>query len=162
MKLTIGIPCYDKIEVETAVCLAFAVRNLPDEPTMIVKTGAYVHWHREEITIAAIEKGSSHLMMIDADLVFPINGIERLAALGVDIAYGAYNRKNRSYKERLKTPGGFMLINLEAVKKIKVPRFQCDFGLGEDTYFFGQAREAGLTIVCDETLKIDHIGKGIY
>lgn len=129
---------------------------------MHLKTGAYVHWHREEMVIAAIEKGSSHLMFIDADLEFPIDGIDKLASLDTDIAYGTYNRKNRNYLERLKNPAGFMLINLEAVKKVALPRFQCEFGTGEDNYFCDKARAAGLKVVCDDTIKIKHIGKGVY
>ena len=150
------------MELETAICLAYAVRMLPEAPAMKAKTGAYVHWHREELTIKAIEGGFSHLMMIDSDMIFPPNGINVLISRNVDIAYGTYNRKNRNYADRLDAPAGFLLINLEAVKKIKVPRFQCDFGLGEDTYFFRKAREAGLTVVCDETLEIGHIGKKVY
>ena len=166
MRLTIAIPCYDKVEPETAICLALAVRLLPDEPDIKLKTGAYVHWHREEMMIRAIEQGFSHQMMIDADLIFPVDGIQTLAktmaALNADIVYGTYNKKNRSYTERLKNPGGFMLINLEAAKKVAVPRFQCEFGTGEDNYFFDKARLAGLKVMCEPTLKIDHIGKGVY
>lgn len=127
-----------------------------------MKTGAYVHWHREEMMARAIEQGFTHQMMIDADLIFPVDGISKLASLDADIGYATYNRKNRQYAERLKTPAGFMLVKLDAAKKIAMPRFRCDFGTGEDNYFFGQALEAGLKVVCDNSLHIDHIGKGIY
>src|SRR5262245_33467736 len=99
---------------ETAICLALAVRLLKDEPAFTCKTGAYVHWHREELVLRAIEKRDDLLMMIDADLIFPADGINRLISLDADIAYGTYNRKNRDYSERLKDPAGFMLMKVAA------------------------------------------------
>jgi len=150
------------MEPETAICLAFAVRLLADEPGMAVKTGAYVHWHREEMMMRAIEQGFSHQMMIDADLIFPVDGINRLISHNADIAYGTYNKKNRSEPERLKNPAGFMLVNLQAAKRIPAPRFECPFGTGEDNFFFAAAQRAGLRIIRDDSLKIEHIGKAVY
>ena len=110
----------------------------------------------------AIEKGFSHLMMIDADLQFPVDGINKLIAKNADIAFGTYNRKNRDYKERLQYPAGFMLIDLEAVSMMEHPLFRCDFPVGEDSYFFAKARACGLEIVRDDSIETTHIGKGDY
>src|SRR5262245_51930732 len=156
------------MEPETSVCLSLAIRALPKEWELPrdwdikVKTGAYVHFHREELTIVGQEQGFTHLMMIDADLMFPANGINRLIDKNADIAFASYNRKNRDYRERLKYPAGFMLVNLEAAKKLEVPRFRCEFGSGEDVYFFAMAQRAGLTIWRDDTIEIGHIGKRVY
>lgn len=166
MRLLIALPCYDKVEPETTICLALAVRLLPPDTDITGKTGAYVHWHREEFVIRALDRsvkeGFTHLMMIDADIIFPASGIQKLAAHRADIAYGTYNRKNRDYAERLKDPAGFMLVDLEAVKKIEMPRFQCDFGTGEDVYFLRKARAAGLKVVRDDSIEIGHKGSKIY
>ncbi len=150
------------MKIETALCLALTVRLLPEEPRFHVEKGPYVAWNREKLAIRAMEKGSSHLMMIDTDLVFPADGINRLSALQADIAYGQYHRKNRSYREMLADCTGFMLINLESIKNIQRPWFRAEDGVGEDVYFCRKARAAGLNVVCDERIEIGHIGEHTY
>jgi len=156
------------MEPETALCLVLAVRRLPadwkipEDWDITAKTGAYVHFHREEFVADAIENGFTHLLMIDADLIFPANAIERLIEKKADVAYATYNRKNRDYQDRLKDPGGFMLIDLDAVKKVEKPRFRCEYPTGEDVYFLQKARATGLKVIRDDGIVSGHIGKKVY
>ena len=156
------------MEPETTICLALAVRRLPsgwkipEDWDITGKTGAYVHFHREDFVQTGINKGFSHLLMVDADLIFPADAIDRLIAKKADVAYATYNRKNRPYEERLPDTGGFMLIDLEAVKKIEMPRFRCEYPTGEDIDFLQKARAAGLKVVRDDEIVSGHIGKKVY
>jgi len=153
------------MKIETALCLALAVRLLPDEPRIAVEMSPYVDWNREKLVYSAIVKGSTHLMMIDTDMIFPVDGILRLAAWNADVAYGTYNRKNRERPEPLKDATGFMLINLESLKEIKPPYFVADLvrtGVGEDVFFCQNARAAGLRVVQDSNIEIGHIGRKVY
>lgn len=81
---------------------------------------------------------------------------------GTDVAYGTYNRKNRDYDERLKDPTGFMLIKLDSLKKLERPYFKAEDGVGEDVFFCRKARKSGLSVFCDPTIEIGHIGEKVY
>ncbi len=96
MKLTIGIASYDSMKVETALCLATAVKTLTCEMVLTAQKGPYTHWNRKAIVESAISEGSTHLMFVDTDVTFPADGIPKLLALDKDIAGASYNTKDQS------------------------------------------------------------------
>lgn len=61
---------------------------------------------------------------------------------------------------------GFMLIKTEVFQKIEKPWFwydkKGDHFLGEDIWFCDKIRKAGLSVWCDPTIKIEHIGTTRY
>ena len=62
-------------------------------------------------------------------------------------------------------PTGFMLIKLSAIKELENP---FDFGrdekgiIGEDIGFCIRCKEIGISVWCDPTIKIGHIGQYVY
>ena len=61
---------------------------------------------------------------------------------------------------------GFMLIETEVFKKLKKPWFWFDIEkenlVGEDLYFCQKAKKAGISVWCEPTIKIEHIGDYRY
>jgi hypothetical protein len=184
--ITVGIPSYDHIKTE---CVLSLVRMIPQTKLplhFIFNQSLYIDYNRNQIVDEAIKAGSSHLMFIDSDIQFPHDGIERLLTHDKDIVGGYYNtrRGNNPVKvmghdgklypaditngifECHVLPTGFMLIKLEALKKMVRPYFQTvtheNGTIGEDVVFCKRATDAGLTIWCDATIPLGHVGKHIF
>jgi hypothetical protein len=148
----------------------------------------YIHENREQSALKAIVNGADYLFFIDSDVSYPPDGLSRLLSHGVDIVGGNYNMQCRDKRSAVWTledklyeaqegdapfkcralPGGFMLIKVSALKKIKRPWFflreSCAPGgmIGEDVWFCDAARNRGFDVWCDPTFHIDHIGIGVY
>lgn len=190
--VTVGVPTYDGLKTLTAFSLVSAVaflRATGHNVHLSARQGPYTHWNREGLVDDAIDGGSDYLMMIDADLVFPADGIVRMLGREKDVIGGFYMMKmlpptntikmgerdeNGEY-EAVKdwTPPqdpfqcsavatGFMLIDMTKLKELERPWFPCVFPVGEDIAFCEHARAAGLEVWCDPTFKIDHLGDYHY
>jgi hypothetical protein len=92
-QLTIGIPCHDGFKAEMVLSLLHALAGFPHSVHFAVHKGCYLHANREAIVQEAIAAGSTHLMFLDTDIVFPPDGIQKLLAHGKAIVGGAYNVK---------------------------------------------------------------------
>lgn len=193
MKLTIGVPCYGDWKAEMAVSLIHALSLLEHEFHMSVRRGCYLHVNREEIFQEAVEAGSTHLMFVDSDMVFPPDAIAQLLAHDLDIVGGNYNTKSTPPISTVKIAGadgkfinvsqdkvptklfpcaavatGFMLIRIAAVLECGMKRPLFDFGtldggmVGEDVNFCLKARASGLSVWCDPTVALGHMGEFRY
>lgn len=171
LKVSIGMPVYDTVNVETMLALILALRNIQNIPIGLnFRKGTYVHQARNEIVKTALEEKATHLMFIDSDLTFPPEGIRMLLDSKKDIIGGMYNMKSLPPVNTIKfadehgnfkpvegmeiknepfkcyaVPTGFMLIRLEAIKDMKNP---FDFGslpdgelIGEDVNFCIRAQK---------------------
>lgn len=133
--------------------------------------------------------GSTHLLFIDDDMMFPADILDTLMSKDVDIISCNYVSKaerspvvhgmdghaissaGKSGIEEIAWAGlGFTLIKLESVKNIPAPLFEIrwmdereDY-LGEDFYFCAKARSHGVKIYCDHVASqtISHIGDYPY
>jgi choline kinase len=191
IKLSLGMPVYDSVKIETMMCTMLAVRELDCEIHLNFRKGLYIHDNRNEIVRAAQKVGATHLMFIDSDMTFYPDSIKRLLAHDKDIVGVLYNTKQTPSYSTIKMvdengdfismPGekipnelfpcfsvgsGFMLIKMHVFDKIKKPYFE--FGdykgqlMGEDVMFCKKANEVGFTIWCDPTIRMGHIGEYLY
>ena len=184
--ITVGIPSYDHIKTECVISLLQlqALSNLPLQ--FFLNQSLYIDYNRNQLVDVAIKNGSTHLMFIDSDIQFPADGIERLLAHDKDIVGGYYNTRRGNNPIRVKDnagrlvtpelpthlfechvlPTGFMLIRLDALNKIQRPYFQTithEGGtIGEDVVFCKKATDAGLSIFCDPSIPLGHVGKHIF
>ncbi|HET6455522.1 MAG TPA: hypothetical protein VFI02_14045 [Armatimonadota bacterium] len=147
---------------------------------------------RDEMSILALEKKYTHLLFIDADMMFPPHGLVRLLNREVDIVSGMYFKKTPPYTPlaaRCNDKGqpqliqeweddvllddidrvgaGFLLIKTEVFEKMQRPRFMCYFDKWEeinheDWYFCKKARQLGFKIHLDTGLQLGHVGPYIY
>lgn len=194
LKIAIGIPNTGTIKTDTMVALFGAsaqllLANIPIH--LITIAGCYTHKNREDIVEAAITAKCSHLMFVDADMVFEDQGMKKLLNASKDIIGANYHMRSLPPIATIKIadengklinvpesdiphipfkcfslPTGFMLIKLDCLKNIEKPYFF--FGemdgefMGEDVYFCKKAGEAGVDIWCDPTIRIGHLGDYVY
>jgi len=190
-KITIGVLSQGTLKTEMASSLIMAISVTVVPLYVVFYQGAYIHDNRNQVIGAAQKEGSSHVMFIDYDQTFPENGITTLLGRDKDIIGGCYNRRafplqttveasvdggpvhflkpDEVPKELFRcsvVPTGFMLIKMEALKKITPPYFSFDSLegklVGEDVYFCRKANLAGVEVWADPTIKIGHIGDYVY
>lgn len=138
----------------------------------------------------ARSKGSTHLLMIDDDMFFPSDAVQRLSARNVavvgvnyvarleklqytatDLSGNRLSSKNRQGIEKVSTIGmGLVLLKMGALDYIPPPYFEVIWDamqqkyMPEDIYFCKKLREHNVDIYLDHDLsqKIGHIGDYIY
>lgn len=154
-KVTIGICSGGTIRVETVASLVSNLINMAQRdlaPNLLFQVGGYVDVNRNKIVEEAIKGGSTHLIFIDADMIFPEDGIFRLLEHDRDIVAANYNVRLDPTSQDISGPTvkmlvdgksvsmvkgglpdklfkcyavatGFMLINLDIFKKLEKPYF---------------------------------------
>lgn len=145
-RVLIGVAAYDKINIETCASLLSLYRNSKTPVQIRFAPYTYIHVARSALLYQAIETDATHIMFIDADMIFPTYGVDRLIAQDKDIIGGLYNKraethtpiifkqvgdklenikdfpKNKSFEvDTLGT--GFMLIKMDIFKKMDPPFF---------------------------------------
>ena len=184
--ITVGIPSYDHIKTECVLSIVKMIPRTSLQLHFVFNQSLYIDYNRNQLVDAALANGSSHLMFIDSDIQFPVDGIERLLAHDKDIVGGYYNTRRGNNPIRVKDtagrlvtpdlpthlfechvlPTGFMLIRLPALSSLQKPYFQTithEGGtIGEDVVFCKKASDAGLQIWCDPTIPLGHVGKHIF
>jgi GT2 family glycosyltransferase len=59
-------------------------------------------------------------------------------------------------------PTGMLLLRMGVFKKMEPPYFLCTRPIGEDVFFCAHLYKAGVTIWCDPTIKVGHLGENVY
>jgi len=155
MKLVVGICSGGTIRTETMMSLIANIYNLGTHDlavNILAQIGGYVAFNRNKLVEEAINAEATHLMFLDADMMFDNDAMWTLLQhADKDIVAGNYNirRDPKSVSGSGSTvkmmvndeivsltelpkggifqcyaaPTGFMLINLEVFKKLKKPYF---------------------------------------
>ncbi|MGE3341518.1 MAG: hypothetical protein AB7J46_06515 [Candidatus Altimarinota bacterium] len=186
-KITIGLPSYGLMTTECVMALSKMLMTSKLDLHLVFNVGLYIDYNRNQIVDAALQNGSDYLLFVDSDMAFPVDGLERLLAHQKDIVGGYYNTRRGNCPVRVwdedgkliapdpipeelfqcaVLPTGFMLIRLEALKKLQKPFFQvithAQGTIGEDVSFCKKAVDAGLEIWCDGSIRVGHVGKMIF
>lgn len=196
MKLAIGVcsardwkPQFGESLVESvAYILHNGVNGEPLEDFCLIKRTQVSHLPRgrHSVLMEAIARDFTHLFMVDDDMVFPFDTIERLATHGKDCVGVNYSHKtpestgmvlgmDKQFSTRssgleqvLRMGGGVMLLDLTIPRQMKPPFFEMRWiperqtiG-GEDYYFCDRLTEAGAKLWCDHDIKVGHIGDCEY
>lgn len=185
--ILIGIPTLDTIKTDTVISLMSTTAVTKYRAKLHILKSSVVHDARNKIVEKALEENASHVLFIDSDLKFPPWAMDMLVDQKKDIVAGVYvskqiphmplvSKKTTNGKLRVVTDfprdrvfeadaiaTGFMLINMDVIKKIKPPYFSFDgefngTKLGEDYYFCLKARDAGFKVYADPRLELAHIG----
>lgn len=92
MKITIGMPVYGGIEPQTLQCLMDLVaKSKHNIHVVIAEDGYTIAENRNYITVQALNNKSDYLLMIDADMTFESDLLDRLIANDKDICGVAYH-----------------------------------------------------------------------
>lgn len=187
MRISLAIPSNRGIRPKTAQCLLELVALGGYEFHIIVAEEGYsVAENRNYIVVQALNNKSDYLLMIDDDMIFPPDILNRLIANDKDICGVAFhprcenekmkrfdethyaNLKDNKLFESNAAGTGIILIKCEVFERIPRPWFMFEYyetgqcKIGEDWYFSKKAKELDFKIYIDPTIEVGHIGEKIY
>ena len=97
MKLLIAMPSLDYMHSETVISLTRLIMRLKDEGVdfdVEIKTGTLVYVARDRIAYKAIDEGFTHVLWLDADMVFNDDLLDDLMFCEKDFVSGiAHGRR---------------------------------------------------------------------
>ncbi len=148
MKLIIGVPTNGNVRSTTVTCLVenmfHVVRDIGEDLeglNLIIPSTCLVHVNRNTIVEIGLEKGFSHVMFIDSDMIFPASAVTTLIKDDKDIVGGNYNVRgkfplsrtvNYNYPLLPEEPficdsvaAGFLLVKASVFKRIEPPWLSC-------------------------------------
>lgn len=194
MKVCVCIPAQDTVLtsfMESTINMFFYSRNKGIDVTYNRMNGCYLDLLRNQLIQAAQKTNSDFYMMIDSDMVFPPNTIERLIAHDKEFVGCNYTRRRAPFdpiackgdgntrvdpltssglEAIALMPTGVIMIKPSVFQKIQYPWFEniwrkSDNSLvGEDVVFCAKANKAGIPVYCDHDLsrEIRHSGQFDY
>ncbi len=165
---------------------SFTMMYKPGQCHLIRATSGPIEEMRNNIANRAIDMDCSHLLFLDADMVFPTDTIIRLLERDVDIVGGlCYKRwppfhptvfkgkpldmymvdewEENELVEVTATGTGCLLINTEVLKTMPPPWFKLDHRpdnggpIGEDINFCYHAAQYGYKIYVDTSVAVEHL-----
>lgn len=184
MKLMIAIPSLDYMHVETVKCLTALIRKLQQdgiEHDVRICAGTLVYFARNNLATAAVEDGFTHVLWLDADMVFTENVVDDLMFCGKDFVCGVFQSRRKPFhscmfksilppvrwteypEEPFRLAGcgfGLVLMKTDVLKKVKAyfgTCFQPTPEAGEDLAFCKRATDIGIEIWCDPKVRVGHI-----
>ena len=173
------------IHFEFARCLTGLVQKLDKDGVdcdICFKGGTLVYNGREALAAEAINSGYTHVLWLDADMVFNPDVFEKLYAHGESFVTGVYKSRHAPYKscifkslepdERVEQfPDslfeiegcGFGIVLTETkmlydVWKANGNMFLPNAEYGEDLAFCDRASKCGYKLYCDPSVRAGHIG----
>ena len=189
MKLLIGIPSLDFVHVEFVKCLVSLQARLKDQGVafdVFICSGTLAHVARDRVACKAINDGYTHVLWLDADMIFSPDILEDLQFSGKDFVTGiAVSRRppyqycvfkslvfdreqnfqdNEIPSSTFQVGGcGFacVLITTQILKDVFRQYNTCFLpmkDLGEDLAFCKRATDCGYTIWAEPSVQLGHIG----
>lgn len=187
-KVIIGLPCTEMMKAKTAHAIGCLALHSSDKVIdFLMIQSCDIASSRTWLVKQAIEKGATHLLFVDSDMLFPSDALDQLLARDKDIIGVNYNKRQFplqkvtayfSDTEESETEPfmvgiagtGLMLINLDVFKNPLLDRNWFSFGrnangenvIGEDGWFCNTARAAGYDVWVDPVVKVLHLGEYGY
>lgn len=100
MKLLIAIPALDYVNAEFVKCLVALITRLKDDgvdfETKII-TGTLVYSARDKLAHHALDKRYTHVMWLDADMIFSADLVNNLMSSGKDFVTGICHARRKPY-----------------------------------------------------------------
>lgn len=188
MKLLIGIPSYDYMHAEFVKCLSALLLKLTRDKVdfdVAINNGTLVYIARDKIACKAINEGYTHVLWLDADMIFQPSLLEDLMDSGKDFISGVAHSRRPPFvsclfkrlddlnhmerfeeypEEPFEVAGcGFacVLISTEILKAVQMKHKTCflpEMQWGEDLTFCRRARAMGYRIFADPCVRLGHIG----
>ena|SRR3990167_4138073 len=147
-RILIGLPVYKQISVRTASSLIELIKNTSHELQTIFQDGVFVHQNQNNIVDFAIQNKFDYVFLVEHDMIFESDTLNKLLANEKDIICANYNYrseprcsmvyglnengelKNISQRELPKgifkagaIPTGLTLIKTSVFEKLKKPYF---------------------------------------
>jgi hypothetical protein len=136
---------------------------------------------RNQMVAGARDMKADKLLMIDSDIVFPVNTLATLLAHDKPVVGGLYKRRTAPHEilgepwdgtgdytglTRMRAvPTGCLLIDMSVFDRLPRPYFRFgvsgDMIVGEDIQFSLDCAEAGIELWADCDLELGHIGEQV-
>ncbi len=185
IKVVVGMPATEMMKAKTAHAIGCLLIHQPEIILdFLLIQSCDISSNRMWLANQALEKGATHLLFIDSDMLFPADTLEKLLAQDKDIIAVEYNKRKfplesvtayfpdqpKSETESFKVGvagTGVMLIKTDVFKNEKMGKNWFSFGrnaegknvIGEDGWFCNTARSAGYDVWVDPTIKVYHLGE---
>lgn len=189
MKLLVAVPSMDFMHVDFVKSLTNLIMRLKDDGIryeLMIENGTLVHVARDRIACHAICKEFTHVLWIDADMVFGPDLLDDLMFSGRDFVSGIAVSRRQPYcgccfkdlrlnslerwepdempHEAFEVAGcGFacVLIKTDILNAVQMHYQTCFLPMaayGEDLAFCKRATELGYKIYAEPCVRIGHIG----
>jgi len=185
MKITLAIPSNRGVRTKTVKSLLDLVAKGGYEFHVIIAEYGYtIAENRNYLSSQAFKNDSEYILMVDDDMVFPNDTLDRLIGHKKDIIGVASNQRKLPIQTTVEplgggeipdkvfevkaVGGGVLLIDMVVFKKMPQPWFSFKTHsngmtmVGEDKWFCDKARGVGFSVWCDPTIIIKHLGEYEY
>lgn len=185
MKLLVAIPTNDYMHYEFATCLIKLVEKLKEsgiDYEIAIQGGTLVYVARDKLAFKAIDDGFSHVLWLDADMIFNEDVLDDLLFAGKSFVSAIYHGRRAPHlscvfdqiypdivryvdypSNTFKIAGcgfGCVLVAVDILKAVRLKYGTCFFPtreLGEDLAFCQRVSECGYEMFA-EPIKLGHIG----
>lgn len=187
-KVVVGLPATEMMKAKTAHAIGCLIVENPDIILdFLLIQSCDIASSRMWLAKQAVEKGATHLLFIDSDMLFPPSVLKTLLSRDKDIIGVEYHKRQfplqtvtaympdveKSETEPFKVGiagTGIMLIKTDVFKNPNMDKNWFSFGrnsegqnvIGEDGWFCNTARDAGYDVWVDPTIKVFHLGEYGY
>ena len=188
MKLLIGVPALDYMHADFVKCLTALIFKLKKDGVnfdLEIATGTLVYFARDRIARKAINEGYTHVLWLDADMVFNPDVVDDLLFPDKPFVCGVFHARRPSYgscifkcidliqgvsryeeypADTFEIAGcGFacVLIETEILKAVCTHYGTCFtpiINYGEDLAFCKRVTELGYKMYCEPSVRVGHIG----
>lgn len=191
MKLLIGVPSYDYMHAEFVKCLSYLLMQMAHNGVdfeLSINNGTLVYMARDRIACQAINMGFTHVLWLDADMIFQPSLLDDLTDCGEDFVTGICHSRRPPYAscvfrriddlnhlerfeeypaEPFEIAGcGFacVLIKTDILAAVQHKYRTCftpEQDWGEDLTFCRRATAMGYRIYADPYVRLGHIGHDV-
>ena len=183
-KVLVGMPTMGSMEIEAVKCLM----QLEHDGSVDIISESLVYDARDKIAMDALAAGVDYVMWLDSDIIYPANIIHKLMGCNKDMVTGIYHKRTTPYtpcvyklvEDKLQPyldypedklfnveAAGFgcMLMKAKVIKAVYDKYGGCFFPVngvgGEDLSFIRRAKECGIEVWCDSSVRCGHIGRQV-
>lgn len=187
-KVVVAMPATEMMKAKTAHAVGVMLLHSADKVLdFLLMQSCDIASARMWFAKQAVEKGATHLLFVDSDMLFPGDALEQLLARDKDIIGVEYHKRKfpletvtaympdveKSETEPFKVGiagTGLMLIKTDVFKNPNMDPNWFSFGrnakgenvIGEDGFFCNQARSIGYDVFVDPVVKVLHLGEYGY
>lgn len=188
MRLLVGIPSLDYMNVEFVKCLFALTEKLRRDGINFdvdIESGTLVYMARERIAHKAINEKYDYVLWLDSDMIFSPEILDDLMFSGQQFVTGIYHARRKGYascifkeieinekverfeeypSETFEIAGcgfGCVLVSREILEQVCIYYGTCFTplkGYGEDIAFCKRARDMGFKLWCEPSVVCGHIG----
>ena len=184
-KILVGMPTMGSMDIEAVKCMM----QLQFDGQVDIISESLVYDARDKIAMDALASEVDYVMWLDSDIVYEPDIIVKLMAHNKDMVTGLYYKRTPpftpciyklddnklvSYLDHpenelftVEAAGfGCMLMKTSVIKAVYDKFGGCFFPVngigGEDLSFIKRARECGIEVWCDSSIKCGHVGRQIF